>query len=440
MREASPEPGFLQAYRLFVVIRILFWVAVGPVLILVQLAGHPELSIDQVTQESLVRKLTFPNTAPLLLVEGLLLGLLLWPRAQQRLGRWFVLVTLSLGLLPLLVGYYWWPADNPLQSPLSMFFFITAMLIAWEYGYRYVFAWVATLSVFERLVSPWPANVVWTVPVGWLVLQGVMMLLVGYVTATLVSVQREQRLALARAYQRQAAANERLRQYAVTFEELAISGERNRLARELHDTLAHSLSAAAVQLEAVRALWSAHPDRARRMLEQTDDTVRTGLAEARRTLHALRATPLQELGLILAIRELAESAAERSGAELELHLPAALEAYPSVSVEQGVYRIAQEALENVVRHARAHRLCVGLEEREGKLRLMVEDDGLGIQGVSAPAPRGEAGDHLGILGMGERAHLIGGELEISSPAGQGARVRLVIPLERQVDGASADLR
>jgi signal transduction histidine kinase len=439
MRETTPEPGFLQAYRLFIVIRLLFWMEVGPVLILIQLAGNSELTLEQVSQQSLVQKLSFRNTGPLLLVEMLLLALLLWPQAQQRLGRWFVLLTLALGLLPLLVGYYRWPVENPLQSPFSMFFFVTAMLIAWEYQHRYVFVYVFALSVFEALVSPWPANVIWTVPVGWLVLQGVMMLLVGHVTATLVSVQREQRSALARAYQRQAAANEQLQQYAATFEELAISGERNRLARELHDTLAHSLSAAAVQLEAVRSLWSTQPDRARRILDQADDTVRTGLAEARRALQALRASPLQDLGLILAVRDLAESAAQRSGAELELHLPDELQEYPSLSVEQGVYRIAQEALENVVRHACARSLHVRLEETEGEIRLTVEDDGLGIHVEAVPPPRDEAGDHLGIRGMRERAHLIGGQLEISSPAGQGTRVRLIVHFTRKADGASLDL-
>src|SRR5450759_69815 len=438
MRETTPEPGFLQAYRLFIVIRLLFWMEVGPVLILIQLAGNSELTLEQVSQQSLVQKLSFRNTGPLLLVEMLLLALLLWPQAQQRLGRWFVLLTLALGLLPLLVGYYRWPVENPLQSPFSMFFFVTAMLIAWEYQHRYVFVYVFALSVFEALVSPWPANVIWTVPVGWLVLQGVMMLLVGHVTATLVSVQREQRSALARAYQRQAAANEQLQQYAATFEELAISGERNRLARELHDTLAHSLSAAAVQLEAVRSLWSTQPDRARRILDQADDTVRTGLAEARRALQALRASPLQDLGLILAVRDLAESAAQRSGAELELHLPDELQEYPSLSVEQGVYRIAQEALENGVRHACARSLHVRREETEGEIRLTVEDDGLGIHVEAVPPPRDEAGDHLGIRGMRERAHLIGGQLEISSPAGQGTRVRLIVHFTRKADGASLD--
>ena len=439
MRETTPEPGFIQAYRLFIVIRLLFWLLIGPVLILIELAGNPALTMDQVSREDLIRRLSLPNIAPLLAIEILLLVLLFWPRAQQRLGRWFVPATLVLGVIPLVVGYYWWPVDNPLQSPFSMFFFVTVMLIAWEYRFRYVLLCVSALSVFETLVSPWPNNNIWPVPVGFLVLQGVMLLLVGYVTATLVSVQREQRAALASAYRRQAAANERLQQYAATFEELAISGERQRLARELHDTLAHSLSAAAVQLEAVRSLWNTQPDRARHILDQADATVRNGLAEARLALQALRASPLQDLGLLMAVRDLAESAADRSGARLELSLPDELGEYPSPNVEQGVYRIAQESLENIVRHACARSLCLRLQEADGELELTVEDDGLGIQvGALPPAP-GEAAQHLGILGMQERAHLIGGRLEISSPGGQGTRVQLVVPLKRQTDGASIDL-
>ena len=306
MRERTPEPGFVQAYRLFVMIRIIFWLVVGPVLVLIELAGNPGLSPEQVASQPLVQQMAFPNIAPLLFLDILLLGLLSWPMAPHRLGRWFVPLTLLIGIVPLLVGYYWWPAENPLQSPFVMFFFVTVLLIAWEYQYRYVFAYVFGLTIYQALVSPWPTHVPWTVPVGWLVLQGVMMLLAGYVTATLVSVQREQRTALAEAYAQQAEANEQLQQYATTLEELSISRERNRLARELHDTLAHSLSALTVQLEAVSALWSTRPDRARRLLDQASETARTGLAESRRALQALRASPLQDLGLILAVQELAE--------------------------------------------------------------------------------------------------------------------------------------
>jgi signal transduction histidine kinase len=439
MRERSPEPGFVQAYRLFVVIRIIFWLVVGPVLVLIELAGNPSLSPEQVASQPLIQQMAFPNIAPLLFLEVLLLGLLSWPLAPHRLGRWFVPLTLLIGIVPLLVGYYWWPAENPLQSPFVMFFFVTVLLIAWEYQYRYVFAYVAGLTIYQALVSPWPTHVPWTVPVGWLVLQGVMMLLAGYVTATLVSVQRDQRSALAEAYAQQAKANEQLQQYATTLEELSISRERNRLARELHDTLAHSLSALTVQLEAVSVLWNTRPDRARRVLDQASETARTGLAEARRALQALRASPLQDLGLILALQELAETAAKRSGAKLELSLPDRLDQCPSPIVEQGVYRIAQETLENVIRHAGAHTIRVHLEQTGAEMTLAVADDGQGMDTEALEAPGIDADDRFGIRGMKERAVLIGGQLEISSQAGQGTSVRLTVPVEGQENGSSPDL-
>ncbi|HEX9114989.1 MAG TPA: histidine kinase, partial [Anaerolineae bacterium] len=351
MTETTPEPGFVQAYRLFMVIRLLFWVAVGPVLVLLALAGDPNVTAQQAADQALIRRLTVPNVLPVLAIEILLLGLLLWPQGPRRLGRAFVPVTVGIGLVPLLLGYYWWPALNPLQSPFVMFFFVTALLVAWEYRYRSVFFYVAGLSIFEALVSPRPPGVIWTVPVGWLVLQAVMMLLAGYVTATLVSVQREQRAALARSYEMQAAANRRLQAYAATLEELTVSRERNRIARELHDTLAHSLSALTVQLEAIAAVWSTQPGQARRMVDQAGETARSGLDEARRALQALRASALEELGLIEAVRKLAQDAARASGARLELSLPTELARPVDFDVEQGVYRIAQETLANIVRHA-----------------------------------------------------------------------------------------
>ncbi len=439
MREHAPEPGFVQAYRLFVMIRIIFWLVVGPVLVLIELAGNPGLSPEQVASQPLVQQMAFPNIAPLLFLDILLLGLLSWPLAPHRLGPWFVPLTLLIGIVPLLVGYYWWPAENPLQSPFVMFFFVTVLLIAWEYQYRYVFAYVFGLTIYQALVSPWPTHVPWTVPVGWLVLQGVMMMLAGYVTATLVSVQRGQRTALAEAYRQQAEANEQLQQYATTLEELSISRERNRLARELHDTLAHSLSALTVQLEAVSALWSTRPDRAHRLLDQASETARTGLAESRRALQALRASPLQDLGLILALRELAEAAAKRSGAALELSLPDRLDRCPSPTVEQGIYRIAQETLENIIRHAGARTIRVCLEQTGSEISLIIDDDGQGVDLDALETPGADADDRFGIRGMKERAALIGGQLELSSEAGRGTSVRLTVPVEGQEDGSCPDL-
>jgi signal transduction histidine kinase len=432
MSETTPEPGFVQAYRLFMVIRLLFWIAVGPVLILLQLAGDPNVGGRDAGGQTLIQRMSLPNILPILGVELLLLALLLWQQGPVRLGRGYVPITLLIGVVPLLLGYYWWPAVNPLQSPFIMFFFVTAMLVAWEYGYRHVFGYVTALSVFESMVSPRPFPVPWTVPVGWLVLQGVMMLLAGYVTTMLVSVQREQRSALAKAYQMQAAANEQLKAYAATLEELTISRERNRLARELHDTLAHSLSALTVQLEAVRTLWAAQPDRAERILAQADETARLGLAEARRALQALRASPLEELGFVAAVRKLAEDAAKASGAQLTLNLPDRLPYPLAHAVEQGVYRIVQETLENVVRHACARSISVRLEARAAGLQLVIEDDGMGLDPAALAALDSEKDDRLGIRGMRERARLINGELKISSRPGQGTRVALAVPVSLTV--------
>jgi len=446
MAKNDPEPGFIPAYRFFVVIRILFWLAVGPVLILLQIAGDPTLTADPAAGERLIRNLSLPAIAPLLMIEVLLLALLAWPQAQpagsqrlgpQRLGRWFVPLTLSLGLIPLLVGYYLWPADNPLQSPFVMFFFVMAMLIAWEYKYRYLYLFVIALTLYQVLVAPAKPNLPWTVPVGFQVLQAVTMLLAGSVTATLATVQANQRAALSEAYQRQAAANVQLKQHAVTLEELTISQERNRLARELHDTLAHSLSAVTVQLEAVQALWAKQPDKAHHILEQADETARTGLAEARRALQALRASPLEDLGLPLALRELADSAARRTGAQLTAHLPASVSGCVPRGTEQGVYRIAQETLENVIRHAGARTIVVELVENPRSLVLTVQDDGLGIEGKWLNGSEGD--DRLGIRGMRERAGLIGGQLDITSAAGQGTRVTLTVPVERGADDSCPDL-
>ena len=210
-----------------------------------------------------------------------------------------------------------------------------------------------------------------------------------------------------------------LRQYADTVEELTISRERNRMARELHDTLAHSLSAVTVQPEAIRTLWAVDPEAAWNMLDSADEAARLGLKEARRALQDLRASPLQDLGLPLALQELAKTAARRSGTVLALDVPRQLDGSLSPAVEQGVYRIAQEALENVVRHAQASAITVSLAQEEGNLRLAIMDDRLGLEGTLGLDQELEVAARMGIRGMQERANLIGGKLEIREPARAG---------------------
>jgi len=434
MNERELEPGFLQAFRFFVAIRIVFWIIIGPILVVVNMAQGESMPLSEIANLTLIERLTLPNIAPILAMEVALLLLLTLPQVARSLRSRFVPIMLVLALIPLLVGQYWWPAENPLQTPFVIFFFVMLVFIAWQYSFRYVLTYVLALTLYQtrftRILESWPLSF----NVGWLILQAAMMLIVGYIIVQLVAIHREQRAALAEAYERQAAAHRRLQQYASTVEELTISRERNRLARELHDTLAHSLSAATVQLEAVRSVWHVDRSRAQTLLDQTDETIRRGLVEARRAMQRLRASPLEDEGLTGALRQLAETAGERSGAALQLDLAPDLDGHVAPAAEQGLYRIAQEALENVVRHAEARNIAVRLEARDGRLVLTVRDDGQGI--TAAEEQNGHPPDRngLGILGMKERAGVVGGQLDIDSRPGMGTTVRLAIPLGPEAGG------
>jgi len=200
---------------------------------------------------------------------------------------------------------------------------------------------------------------------------------------------------------------------------LAISRERNRLAHELHDTLAHSLSGVAVQLEAIDTILDTNPDEAKALLQQSLATTRSGLNETRRALRALRAGPLEDLGLALAMRSLAESVASRNGLKLSLDVPEHLENL-SPELEQDIYRVAQEALENVARHAQAKNVKVRLSQNKDQLELIISDNGRGFDPSKI-----DAITKFGIQGMRERTEMLGGNLEVDSRPEGGTMIRLV---------------
>jgi signal transduction histidine kinase len=221
-------------------------------------------------------------------------------------------------------------------------------------------------------------------------------------------------------------ANAQLVNYAATLEELTVSRERNRMARELHDTLAHTLSGVAVQLETAKAYWDVDPPAARSLLDKSLDTTRAGLVETRRALKALRASPLDDLGLAQALRQLAVETAARANLALQVAVPDQV-AVLSPPAEQCLYRVAQEAVANVAQHAQARTLTVRLtagSSSESPTVLLVQDDGIGFDADTA-APAG----HFGLAGIRERARLVGGELAVTSRQGQGTQVRLSIPCD-----------
>ncbi|MBA3258789.1 MAG: GAF domain-containing sensor histidine kinase [Gemmatimonadales bacterium] len=203
--------------------------------------------------------------------------------------------------------------------------------------------------------------------------------------------------------------------------------ERNRLAREIHDTIAQSLAALTMQLEAADARAEAQGDR--RLGEAVSRALalaRSTLDEARRSVLDLRAAPLEGRSLPRAIEQLAAEMRETSVPPLLIQvstngfdadggdLPAA--------VEVGLYRIAQQALANAARHAEARRVSVLIAREPGQVRLCLEDDGIGFDPAAVPPGR------FGLIGMRERARLLGGTLAVGSRAGGGAAIQVVVPL------------
>lgn len=212
----------------------------------------------------------------------------------------------------------------------------------------------------------------------------------------------------------------RLAQHAVA---LAALEERNRIAREIHDTLAQGLTAITLQLEAAQALAETKPEAAQRKIAQALNLARTNLDEARRSVLNLRAAPLEGRTLPDALRILTQQWSVESGVAIETRIDPAIDRLPS-ALENGLFRIVQEALANVRKHARATQVRLRVERLPDTIRVTICDDGVGFEPEQV-TPTATSG--FGMSSMSERAHLLGGQLEVHSAAGSGTRVIVTAP-------------
>ncbi|HEX6927589.1 MAG TPA: GAF domain-containing sensor histidine kinase [Longimicrobiaceae bacterium] len=218
------------------------------------------------------------------------------------------------------------------------------------------------------------------------------------------------------------------------FERSAEAGaaeERNRLAREIHDTLAQGLAATALQLETADALLEAgaDPERVRVAVRQALELTRRNLEDARRSVLNLRPRPLQNRSLSEALRELVRERASADGPRLTFRVSGSEMQLPP-AVESGLYRVAQEALANALRHAQASTVAVRLEFKVRQVRLEVEDDGIGLARNSCGLPTHSDDENgFGMVGMCERMRLLGGTLNVQSTRGEGTRLTAAVPLE-----------
>ncbi|MEO0560578.1 MAG: sensor histidine kinase, partial [Chloroflexota bacterium] len=300
---------------------------------------------------------------------------------------------------------------------LNLWLVAPLLAVAVQYGGWAVLGFVVSTAILEialavRLMAAGGPPLDATVEQE--VIRAILFLTFGTIIARLIREQRRQRETLRQA-------NEQLAQQAVQLEQLTVTRERNRMARDLHDTLAHTLSAVSIQLEAVNAVWASSPEKAQELVQGVQQVTREGLQETRLALQALRTDPVEDMGFALAVRSIAEQTAERAGFTLHSDVPTNIRGEWPTRVEQNVYRVAEEALKNVARHAEAQNVVVKLSEERKRLSLLVRDDGRGYD-TTQPAEDG----HYGVIGMQERADLCGGTLTINSIEGAGTEVRLTV--------------
>ena len=218
-------------------------------------------------------------------------------------------------------------------------------------------------------------------------------------------------------------------------QELAVTEERNRLAREMHDSLGHRLTVAVVQLEGAQRLIPTDPDRAASMIGTMREQLKEALADLRRTVAALRS---DELPLQTAVTELAKSFQESTGMQVHLQLPADLPALPN-TYRLAMYRAAQEALTNAQRHAAASQVRLEILVEEGCILLTASDDGKGTGGPAGDgSPAGVWADSgqggFGLRGLRERAEQLGGDVQFEAVPERGAQLKFRLPLPGLLGG------
>ncbi|HSJ58487.1 MAG TPA: sensor histidine kinase [Anaerolineae bacterium] len=216
-------------------------------------------------------------------------------------------------------------------------------------------------------------------------------------------------------------AHRQLQDSALRAEELAVVEERNRMAREMHDTLGHRLTVTAVQLEAAGRLIPTEPERAMQMVGTAREQVREALAELRGTVATLRTPVAVDLQLGSALRRLVADFEAATGVPVHQAVPDELPALPEMH-RLALYRAAQEGLTNIQRHAQASQAWLVLDVRDGTVRLLIGDDGRGL-------PAAGAGDRgFGLRGLCERAVQLGGDCHVAPRPGGGTQLSFQLTL------------
>lgn len=220
------------------------------------------------------------------------------------------------------------------------------------------------------------------------------------------------------------AANVQLRDYAVELERMTEIRERNRLAREIHDTLGHTLTGIIMGADAALALFTPAPEEARKRVQVIAESAREGLTDVRRSIRALRADALEQNSLEDALEKMMEKYRVSTDVEICYMQKGTLDL--AQDEEDLVYRVVQESMTNSVRHGHAERIEVSITREEGVLHLSVQDDGEGASQVE---------EGFGLRHMRERLDMLGGTMSFGGrsdlPGGRGFFVEVCMPIRKR---------
>ncbi|HLH60231.1 MAG TPA: sensor histidine kinase [Ktedonobacteraceae bacterium] len=228
-------------------------------------------------------------------------------------------------------------------------------------------------------------------------------------------------------------AHRQLAESAAQEQELAVLRERTRLAREMHDTLGHALALVSVKLEVAQRLRERDPERCDRELEATREIVRTSMNELRASIANLRSPALEREPACRAISRYAREMAQRAGLRVSYDLHPGIEGLPE-PIEETLWKVGQEALTNIEKHARASNVLLHISCQDGIVIMRIQDDGIGLPEVLyhlhedgrviCASPEG----HFGLSGMRERVENCGGYLHLSPAEEHGTIVEVELPL------------
>ncbi len=398
MVQRHTEPGLIKIFRNYCGFALIYFLAFF-IFTIVKIGG--------LFSPSLI--LFYINIA----IYALLFGYLSWIQLEKKMGYFYFPVAIFLStIIPIYSTTIFWPltAADPLTDVIyrSWYLFpllvVPITLIAWQYGYKLTLIFVAFTAFYDLpfiIFGIKELNFQTIQLLGVPIQRAIAFGTVGVIVGLIMNTQRLQRRKLIQA-------NIMLSQHANTLEELATSRERNRLARELHDTLAHTLSSQILTLEALRLSPPADIGEMEKALTRLIENSRTGLLETRRALKDLRSKQLDDFGLRTSLDLLLVDAASRTDCKTSLDFSKDIPPITS-DMEQRLYRVAQEAIGNIIRHANATQVSLALKFEDGFIKLAISDDGVGFN----PDDVMDIEKH-GIKGMRERIEGVGGRFNISS--------------------------